>query len=229
MELDDISTIVPASSAELASTATGSAKKVFIKSFGCQMNVYDGQRMADILSRTKAMPRPRRHGRRRPDPAQHLPYPGEGGREGLFRARPLRDLKAAAGGRAGDEDRRRRLRRPGGRRGDPAPRSRRSIWSSARRPITACRPCWRRPRAGRVVDTEYAIDDKFEHLPQPRKSEVDPQARRLRLPHRAGRLRQVLHLLRRALYARRGVLAPGRADHDREASAWRRPACATSR
>ena len=25
-------------------------KKVHIKSFGCQMNVYDGQRMADILS-----------------------------------------------------------------------------------------------------------------------------------------------------------------------------------
>ncbi|MDP3321078.1 MAG: hypothetical protein Q8S58_18295, partial [Bosea sp. (in: a-proteobacteria)] len=24
-------------------------KKVHIKSFGCQMNVYDGQRMADIL------------------------------------------------------------------------------------------------------------------------------------------------------------------------------------
>jgi tRNA-2-methylthio-N6-dimethylallyladenosine synthase len=41
------------------------------------------------------------------------------------------------------------------------------------------------------------------------------RARRHRLPHRAGRLRQVLHLLRGALHARRGVLAPGGADRGR--------------
>jgi tRNA-2-methylthio-N6-dimethylallyladenosine synthase len=58
----------------------------------------------------------------------------------------------------------------------------------------------------RDLDTEYAVEDKFEHLPAPDKA--DPRPRRHRLPDRAGRLRQVLHLLRRALYPRLRSLAP---------------------
>ena len=43
--------------------------------------------------------------------------------------------------------------------------------------------------------------------------------RRQRLPHRAGRLRQVLHLLRGALYARLRTFAPARSDPARGAAA----------
>ena len=54
------------------------------------------------------------------------------------------------------------------------------------------------------------------------------EPRRLGLPHDPGRLRQVLHLLRRALYARRRGLAPGGARSSRRRSASRRRACARS-
>ena len=55
-----------------------------------------------------------------------------------------------------------------------------------------------------VVDTDFRAEDKFDSRC------AEPRAIRARgvtrLPHRAGRLRQVLHLLRRALYARRGSI-----------------------
>ena len=126
--------------------------------------------------------------------------------------------------------RRRRLRRAGRGRARSSAARRRSISSSARRPITACRMrCARVARAARRSSRPTSrIEDKFEHLPQPR-ARRDRRARRHRLPHRAGRLRQVLHLLRRALYARRRSLAPGRADRRRGRAAWPRPACARSR
>ena len=31
-------------------TSPANTKKVFIKTYGCQMNVYDSERMADVLS-----------------------------------------------------------------------------------------------------------------------------------------------------------------------------------
>ena len=57
----------------------------------------------------------------------------------------------------------------------------------------------------------------------------DAQARRHRPSHGAGRLRQVLHVLRRALYARRRDLAAGRARSSPRPNGWPRPACARSR
>jgi tRNA-2-methylthio-N6-dimethylallyladenosine synthase len=60
-----------------------------------------------------------------------------------------------------------------------------------------------------VIDTDFPEEDKFDHLPAARK-EVTDQARADRLSDGAGRLRQVLLLLRRPLYARRRGLAPGR-------------------
>jgi hypothetical protein len=62
-------------------------------------------------------------------------------------------------------------------------------------------------------------------------STICPPARRCaahRLPDRAGRLRQVLRLLRGALYPRRRGLAPGRNAWPRRAIWWR-AACARSR
>ena len=161
-------------------------------------------------------------GRGRSRPAQHLPHPREGGREGLFRARPHARHEGGARKRRRprDDDRRRRLRRAGRGRGDHRAARPPSTSSSARRPITACPSCSREARAASsVVETEFPVEDKFEHLPPP--SAPIAQARRHGLPHRAGRLRQVLHLLRRALYARRGSLAPGRADRRRGGAAGR--------
>ena len=59
----------------------------------------------------------------------------------------------------------------------------------------------------RIVDTEFPPEDKFDALARPSRA-GDPDARHFGLRHRAGRLRQVLHVLRRALYARRGSVAP---------------------
>ena len=45
---------------------------------------------------------------------------------------------------------------------------RRSTWSSARRTIIGCPICWRAPtRDGKAVDTEFPVDDKFDHLAAP--------------------------------------------------------------
>ena len=62
-------------------------RKLYVKSYGCQMNVYDSHRMADTLA-PEGYVETGSAGRRRPDHPQHLPHPREGGREGLFRARP---------------------------------------------------------------------------------------------------------------------------------------------
>ena len=98
-------------------------RKVHIKSFGCQMNVYDSHRMADTLAPEGFAETAIARGCR-PRHPQHLPYPREGGREGLFRARPHPPDQAGRGPRRPQRDGRgRRLRRAGRRRGDHAPRS----------------------------------------------------------------------------------------------------------
>ena len=76
------------------------ARKVHIKSFGCQMNVYDSHRMADMLA-PEGFDRDRDARGRRPRHPQHLPHPREGGREGLFRARPHPRAQAGRGASEG--------------------------------------------------------------------------------------------------------------------------------
>ena len=62
--------------------------KVFIKTFGCQMNEYDSDKMADVLHAAAGLRADRRRRRGRPDPVQHLLGAREGAGEGVQRPRP---------------------------------------------------------------------------------------------------------------------------------------------
>ena len=64
------------------------------------MNVYDSHRMADPLA-PAGYAETAHAGGRRPRHPQHLPHPREGGREGLFRARPHARAEAGRAARDG--------------------------------------------------------------------------------------------------------------------------------
>ena len=127
------------------------------------MNVYDSHRMADTLAPEGYVETAHARGRR-PRHPQHLPHPREGGREGLFRARPHARAQAGGGAARAATSRSRSpaaSRRPKARKSSAA--RRRSISWSARRAITACPICSRAPRAAsKVVDTEFPVEDKFD-------------------------------------------------------------------
>ncbi len=116
----------------------------------------------------------------------------------LGKIRELKDERAQRGAR--DDAGRGRLRRAGRRRGDPAPatgrRSRRRAAELSSPAATAARAAPRR-RGGR-----HRISARGQVRPSARQhARGDPGARRQRLRHRAGRLRQILLVLRRALHA----------------------------
>ena len=169
----------PRSSRDVAFEPAGPppVKKVFVKSYGCQMNVYDAERMADILA-AEGYAATATHGGCRSRHPQHLPYPREGGRKGLFRARPraraedrARSARAAetqvvvAGCVAQAEGAEILRRAPVGRRGG--------------RPAELSPPAGAlasAPRTRRVVDTEFPIEDKFDHLPAPTRAQIASRA-----------------------------------------------------
>ena len=62
-------------------------KKVFIRTFGCQMNEYDSDKMADVLRAAEGYEPTTDVERGRPHPLQHLLGAREGAGEGLQRPR----------------------------------------------------------------------------------------------------------------------------------------------
>ena len=145
-------------------------KTLFIKTYGCQMNVYDSARMAETLTPLGYAATDR------PEAADmvilNTCHIREKAAEKLFsELGRLRGLKAsAAPGRRRADHRGGRLRRPGGRRGDPAPRARMSISCSARRPIIACPRWWRAPPAAPAPSS-------IPSFPSNRNSIICPQRR----------------------------------------------------
>ena len=169
-----------------------------VKSFGCQMNVYDGERMAELLE-AEGMTRGRRRRRGRPRRAQHLPHPREGGREGLFGHRPAGEARATAtqpmiavAGCVAQAEGAEIPRRAPGVDIVVGPQAYHHL------PELVARG---RQRAARALDTDMPA------ALQVRRAAGAAPAGAERLPDRPGRLRQILHLLRRALYARRRGLA----------------------
>ena len=203
-------------------------RKLYVKTYGCQMNVYDSQRMADTLApegfAETATPDDADliilntcHIREK---AAEKVYSELGRMRELKEdaAREGRDVTIAVAGCVAQAEGEEILRRA------PAVDLVVGPQSYHRLPEMLTRAAH-----GKVSSTpSFRSRTSSAMLAAPSRA-ADPQARRVGLPHRAGRLRQVLHLLRRALYARRRSVAAGRDDRRRGASAWPTPACARSR
>ncbi|MFD2258186.1 tRNA (N6-isopentenyl adenosine(37)-C2)-methylthiotransferase MiaB [Chelativorans composti] len=162
--------ISPASSAQ--AEAPAATKKVFMKTYGCQMNVYDSQLMTDALAAD---------GYRLTDNMEEADlvllntcHIREKAAEKVYselgRIRKLKEEKAANGqelligvtGCVAQAEGQEIIRRA------PAVDLVVGPQSYHRLPSVV-----KRARSGeKVVETEYAIEDKFEHLPQPEKAAV---------------------------------------------------------
>ncbi len=151
---------------------TPQSKKVFVKTYGCQMNVYDSQRMTDALAadgyaETSVIEDADLvllntcHIRER---AAEKVY------SELGRIRELKNEKAAAGremligvaGCVAQAEGREIIRRA------PAVDLVIGPQTYHRLPDVLARV----RGGGKVVETEYALEDKFEHLPQPKRAQV---------------------------------------------------------
>ncbi|OJU48122.1 MAG: tRNA (N6-isopentenyl adenosine(37)-C2)-methylthiotransferase MiaB [Mesorhizobium sp. 61-13] len=152
--------------------ASGAPKKVFVKTYGCQMNVYDSQRMTDALAAdgyvsTEAMDDADLvllntcHIREK---AADKVYSVLGRLRDLKseRADAGRDLTIGVAGCVAQAEGGEILRR------SPSVDLVVGPQTYHRLPEMLAKV-----RNGeKVVETEYAIEDKFEHLPQPRRAEV---------------------------------------------------------
>ncbi|OBQ67848.1 tRNA (N6-isopentenyl adenosine(37)-C2)-methylthiotransferase MiaB [Mesorhizobium erdmanii] len=167
IESDDIGTVV-----EHPAARATAAKKVFIKTYGCQMNVYDSQRMGDALAAdgytaTDAI-----------DEADlvllNTCHIREKAAEKVYselgRIRDMKAERASAGrelligvaGCVAQAEGAEIIRR------SPAVDLVIGPQTYHRLPDVLARV-----RGGeKIVETDYAIEDKFEHLPQPKRAEV---------------------------------------------------------
>jgi tRNA-N(6)-(isopentenyl)adenosine-37 thiotransferase enzyme MiaB len=148
------------------------SRKVFVKTYGCQMNVYDSQRMTDALAADGYAPTDRIeeadlvllntcHIREK---AAEKVYSELGRIRELKRERERNGAGMTIGiaGCVAQAEGREIIRR--------AP-----VVDLVIGPQTYHRlpEALRKVRSGeKVVETEYAIEDKFEHLPQPKRSEI---------------------------------------------------------
>ncbi len=200
-------------------------KKLYIKTYGCQMNVYDSARMADLLAPLGYAPV------EAADDADmvilNTCHIREKATEKVYSELGQLKLLKAARAEAGSPM------------------------------LLAVAGCVAQAEGKEIIARQPAVDvvvgpQSYHRLPEmiaqgrargerrarnrfSRRGQVRSSARRTGgarpggVPHRAGRLRQVLHVLRRALYARRGVLAPRRADRRGSAAPGQARARARSR
>ena len=151
--------------------------------------------------------------------AQYMPHSRKGGGKGLLRARPHADAQRGCGERRPARDNRRCwLRRAGPRQGNRAPRShgRPRGRLAELSPLTGAH----RARRARWCACRHGIPDRGQvRCITSAEPGGDPCTRRVGLCHRAGRLRQVLHLLRRAVYAWRRGVTTRRQDYRRNGAA----------
>ena len=207
----------------------GTAKHVFVKTYGCQMNVYDSERMTDALAASGYV----RDRERRNPPISSCSTPAISAKR-----RPRRSIPSSAG--CGGS---RKPAQTAGKRvmvgvagcvaqaeGDEILRRAPVVdlvvgpQSYQRLPELLAEAARRRAS----VATDFAVDGEVRARSTASSRPRQP-GRRRRLPHRAGRLRQVLHLLRRPLYARRRGLAAGRRRSSPRRPGSPAPACARSR
>ncbi|RUX28677.1 tRNA (N6-isopentenyl adenosine(37)-C2)-methylthiotransferase MiaB [Mesorhizobium sp. M7A.F.Ca.US.011.01.1.1] len=167
IESDDIGT-----TAGQPAVLPAAARKVFIKTYGCQMNVYDSQRMADALaadgySATDAIGEADLvllntcHIREK---AAEKVYSELGRIRDMKaeRALPGREMLVGVAGCVAQAEGAEIIRR------SPAVDLVIGPQTYHRLPDVLARV-----RGGeKIVETDYAIEDKFEHLPQPKRAEV---------------------------------------------------------
>ena len=142
-------------------------QKLYIRTFGCQMNEYDSDKMADVLDAADGLARTDR-----PEDADVILFNTcsvrEKAQERVFHdLGRVRELKRRP---ARPHHRRRRLRGEPGGRGDRAPRAlrRRRVRPADAAPAAGADR--RAPRAPAVpqVDISFPEIEKFDHLPPPR-------------------------------------------------------------
>lgn len=172
MELDQIGERGAADAVELPPVSPAATRKVFVKTYGCQMNVYDSQRMSDALAAD---------GYAQTDAIEEADlvllntcHIREKAAEKVYselgRIRKLKTERERAGhemmigvtGCVAQAEGQEILRRS-------------PVVDLVVGPQTYHRlpEVVRKVRGGqKVVETDYAIEDKFEHLPQPKRSEV---------------------------------------------------------
>ncbi|MBA3449063.1 MAG: tRNA (N6-isopentenyl adenosine(37)-C2)-methylthiotransferase MiaB [Pseudaminobacter sp.] len=172
MELNEMSRNAADGAPDVAPTVSPAAKKVFVKTYGCQMNVYDSQRMTDALVADGYAPTSAIddadlvllntcHIREK---AAEKVYSELGRLRDIKieRVKTGREMVIGVAGCVAQAEGREIIRR------SPAVDLVIGPQTYHRLPDAL-----RRVRGGeKIVETDYALEDKFEHLPKPARAEL---------------------------------------------------------